>query len=75
MDIDIDEYNRLKKIRDRKREYDKTYFAVKVKNQYRHCDICNIDVKNNSYSYHCNKCKKHLRKVMELKSQDETKNI
>ena len=42
--------------------YHKTYFQEKTKNRFKHCNYCNLDIKNSSYCNHI-KSKFHLENV------------
>ena len=43
----------------KQRETSYNYFCINQKNKFKHCDICNLHIKYNSYSNHL-KSKKHL---------------
>lgn len=46
------------------KEYKKDYFFNIQKNKIKHCELCNIELKNNSFSNHL-KSKKHLKLIQE----------
>ena len=62
--------NKKTKKTENKSEYEKVYFQKLTKNRTRRCEVCNADIKYNSFINHC-KSKKHEALVQIILSTRE----
>ena len=62
--------NKKTKKTENKSEYEKVYFQKFTKNRTRRCEVCNADIKYNSFINHC-KSKKHEALVQIILSTRE----
>ena len=62
--------NKKTKKTENKSEYEKVYFQKFTKNRTRRCDVCNADIKYNSFINNC-KSKKHEALVQIILSTQE----
>ncbi len=69
IDFIINKGKKSKKVQN-KSEYEKDYFQKFTKNRTRRCEVCNADIKYNSFINHC-KSKKHEALVQIILSTRE----
>jgi hypothetical protein len=63
VEINDEEYKQFLEFKNKKKEYDKTYFQNKTKLKTKYCPYCDKNVKSGSFSNHLHSIK-HLKNLI-----------